>query len=243
MINSFYPNSGDYTVRFYTRRKLLDSLRVIAWSRDWQAGWFPNTKPELFKLFKDQQFYRKEQSFYATANELQTEGADIDSRIWTEYQYLADFKHSLDELSLETRVFNNATTGSLSCYDAEIKLIGDSGMIDFKFTQTKCSRYASVRVSEKFLDGKFTDLSAFTVDMSDWLKIKMLTHADTCNIYLDKKLIFSQKYEKPLGALVGIIYQFYGSGMIDQLSLKDAEGKVFYQHDFGDTEIVSPSNQ
>jgi hypothetical protein len=236
MINCFFPVAGDYVVRFYTRTKVLDSLRVIAWSRDWQAGSFPNMKPEEFRLFKNQQLYRKENSFYASGNDLKSEGLDLDSRIWTEYQYFSNFQQSLDRMNLETRVLNNATTGSLTCYDVEIKLLGDSGIIDFKFTQPKCSRWASLRVSEKFLDGKFTDLSAFTVDMSDWQLIRMRTEDGVCSIYLDQKLVFSQKYEKQMGMLVGMVYQFYGSGKIDYVDLKDSAGKTFYSNEFGSIE-------
>jgi hypothetical protein len=212
---------------------MLDSLRVIAWSRDWQAGFYPNTKPQLFQYFKNQQFYRQPNFYYATPENLKSEDDDVNLRTWISYKYFSPFQKSLDKLSLETRVENNNSTGSLTCYDAEIILLGDSGTIDFKFTQPKCSRWASLRVSEKFLDGKFNDLSQFTVDMSDWLDVKMTTKGGCCKVYLAEKLIFTQKYDKPLGSLVGVIYQFYGSGKIDYLDLKDQTGKAFYTNEFG----------
>ena len=232
MINYFYSNPGDYHVRFYTRSRMLDSLRVIAWSRDWQAGAFPNDKPELFQAFNNQTFYRQPNCFYATEEGLKTEGIDLSLKNWTAYQYFFPFQKSLDRLVLETRILNNASTGSLTCYDIEIKLLGDSGTVDFKFTQPKCSRYASLRVSEKFLDGKYNDLSPFTVDMSDWLRIRMNTGNKNCNIYMNEKLVFTQKYERQMGELLGVVFQFYGSGKIDYLYLKDSSGKSFYLNDF-----------
>jgi hypothetical protein len=233
MINYFYSNPGDYQLRFYTRSRMLDSLRVLVWSRDWQAGFFPNSKPDQFLPFHNQQFYRHANYFYATEVGLNTEGVDLKLRSWTEYQYFYPFQKSLDELTLETRILNNSTTGSLTCFDAEIVLLGDSGSVNFKFTQPKCARWASLRVSEKFLDGKYTDLSAFTVDMSDWLQIRMSTGKNTCKIYLNEKYIFTQKYDRRMGILVGVVYRFYGSGKIDYLDLKDLTGNTFYTSEFG----------
>lgn len=233
MINNFYSYPGDFKVKFYTRKRALDSLRVIAWSRDWQAGFFPNSMPELFQYFHDQQFYRQQSCFYASPEGLKNEGVDIKERNWTAYKYFHPFRKSLDNLSLETRVENNASTGSLTCFDVELILMGDSGSVDLKFTQPKCSRYANLRVSEKYLDGKYNDLSAFTVDMSDWLQIKMTTAENTLRIYLDERLIFTQNYEKEMGLLIGVVCQFFGTGRIDYIDLREPDGKVFYRNDFG----------
>jgi hypothetical protein len=111
-------------------------------------------------------------------------------------------------------------------------LVGDSGTIDFKFTQPKCSRYASLRISEKFLDGGFDDLSALSVDLSDWLQIKMATSNGHFKIELADEIIFSEEYEKPLGNLLGVVYSFFGSGKIDYLELKNLDGISFYKNDF-----------
>jgi hypothetical protein len=231
-INHFYSNTGVYWPKFYTRHKVLDSLRITAFATDWQGGFYPNMKPEMFQSFHDQIFYRLSDFFYALPSLLKNEGADLNLKFWTAYKYFTPFGKSLDNLSLDTRVENNASTGSLTCYDTEIILIGDSGTVDFKFTQPKCSRWASLKVSEKYITGEFNDLSAFTVDMSDWLQISMTTAKGNCTISLDNKPIYTQQYHQPLGNLIGVVYQFYGSGKIDYLHLKDATGDLFYSNEF-----------
>jgi hypothetical protein len=232
MITYFYQSAGIHTARFYTRRRMLDSLNVFAWSRDWQGGYFPNLKQELYTPFQNQRFYRQHNFFYASPDELKNEKVEIMQKDWTTYRFFSPFQKSLDNLTLATRVMNNASTGSLTCYDIEIILVGDSGNVDLKFTQPKCSRYASLKVSERYLDGKFSDLSAFTVDMSDWLQVKLVTKENNAQVYLDEKLIFSQKYEKKMGQLLGVVYQFFGSGKIDYLELSDAQQSLFYVNDF-----------
>jgi hypothetical protein len=232
MINYFYSNTGVYDVRFYTRSLLLDSLKVTAYSNDWQGGYFPNSEPELFQPFFNQNLYRQADHFYASPEMLRTEGIDLSQKYWTTYKFFSPFNQNLDKLTLETRVLNNSSTGSLLCYDIEITLVGDSGLVDFKFTQPKCSRYASLRVSEKYLDGGFNDLSALSVDLSDWLQIKMVTSKGHFEIALAEKVIFSEEYEKPLGNLLGVVYSFFGSGKIDYLELKDIEGNSFYTNEF-----------
>ena len=85
------------------------------------------------------------------------------------------------------------------------------------------------------MDGGCDDLSAFTVDMSDWLQLKMKTGNGNFEVYLGNKLIFSERYTKPLGTLLGIRYYFFGSGKIDYIELKDSAKKTFYQNEFNTT--------
>jgi hypothetical protein len=232
MINYFYSAPGIYDIYFYTRSGLLDSLKVVAWSKDWNAGTYPNSKPELFQLFKDQNFYRGENYFYASPDSLKEKNISWQPNWWTSFRYIYPFNKSLDNLIFETRVQNNASTGSLSCFDIDIKLSGDSGRVNFRFTQLKCSRYATFQVSEKKLDGEFNDLSAFSVDMSDWLEIKMTAQNNHIKIFLAGDLVFERDYNQPLGKLLGINYSFFGSGKIDFMELKDTDNNTFYKNGF-----------
>lgn len=232
MINYFFDQPDIYTVLLYTRKQILDSLNIIAWSKEWTAGSFPNSRPKLFKLFKDQTFYRQDNYFYASPKDLEKNVFDWHPNDWTKYKFIYPFNKSLDELVMETRVMNNPSTGSLSCYDTEISLFGDSANINFKFTQQKCSRYAGFQVSEKKLDGKFDDLSPFSVDMSNWLDVKVISRDNQVKIFLSDTLIFEDSYNQKLGNLTGIAYSFFGSGKIDYLEIRDIDNTTFYQFDF-----------
>ena len=232
MINYFYKNTGVYNVHLYTHSRMLDSLKVIVCSKDWQGGYFPNNEPEKFLPFFNQTFYKQADCFYATPEELKKEGVDLKENFYTCYKLFSQFNKSLDSLTLETRVLNNASTGSLLCYDIAVSLVGDSALIDFRFTQPKCSRFAKLRFSEKQMNGEFDNLDAMSVDLSDWLKIKMITKSYDFNLYLSDTLVFSGKYKKPLGNLLGVIYSFYGSGKIDYLELKDKNANTFYRDEF-----------
>jgi hypothetical protein len=232
MINYFYKNAGIYNVHFFTSSRVLDSLKIIVCSKDWQGGYFPNDEPEKFKPFYDQIFYRQPDCFYASPEKLKEENVNLKEGYWTTYKLFSLFDKSLDSLQLETHVLNNASTGSYLCYDIDISLIGDSGLIDFKFTQPKCSRFARLRFSEKQMNGEFDKLDAMSVDLSDWLKIKMITKSNNFNLYLADTLIFSGNYERPLGNLLGVVYSFYGSGKIDYLELKEGNGSTFYSNQF-----------
>ena len=234
IINFFYLMPGVFNVRLYTRSKILDTSKVLAYSTDWQGGFYPNRADSLFEPFLDQNFYRHDGFFYADPEPLLSEeGVNLRERNYTAYRYFSPFNKSLDSLSLETRVENNASTGSMLCYDAGLQLIGESGLIDFNFTQSKCSRFAGIRVSEKYLSGEDTDLNSLAVDMSDWLNVKIVNENKEFHLFLDNDEIFKQPYEKPLGKLIGIVIYFSGSGKVDDIKVFDHKNELFYSYHFG----------
>ena len=234
IINFFYRMPGVFKVSLYTRSKVLDTSKIIAYSSDWLGGYYPNRADSLFEPFLNQSFYRQDDFFYADPELLLSEeDVNLRERYYTAYRYFSPFKESLDSLSLEASVENNASTGSMLCYDTGFQLIGESGIIDFNFTQSKCMRWAGIRVSEKYLSGEDTDLNSLAVDMSAWLNVKVVTKNNVFILYLDNQLIFEQPYEKPLGKLIGIVFYFSGSGRVDDLKVYDHEHKLFYSYDFG----------
>lgn len=233
LITTFYRIPGVYTAKFYTRSKLLHSQKIIAYSSDWQGGYYPNRQDSLFEPFVNQSFFRQDNYFYADPkNLLIDEGVDVKKKYYTAYRLFSPFKKSLDNLSLETRVLNNASTGSMLCYDTGLVMVGDSGIVEFNFTQTKCSRYAGLQVSEKKMSGEDTDLSALSIDMSDWLNVKIRNENHVFNLILSDTLIYKQEYKKPLGNLIGVIIYFSGTGRIDDLKLYNENKKLFYSYDF-----------
>ena len=120
----------------------------------------------------------------------------------------------------------------ISVNDIDVSLIGDSGLVELKFTQPKCSRYAKLVFSEQKMNGEFNKLEAMSVDLSDWLKIKVITENKNFSLYLSDSLVFEGQYKKPMGNLLGIVYSFYGSGKIDFLELKDGAKNTFLRDDF-----------
>jgi hypothetical protein len=233
LITAFYKIPGVYTVRLYTRSKLLGTQEITAYSTDWQGGYFPNRQDSLFEPFINQSFFRQDDYFYAHSDYLfSKERVDLKQKFYTSYRFFSPFNISLDSLSLETRVLNNATTGSMLCYDTGLRLVGDLNTIDFNFTQQKCSRYAGIKVSEKELSGEFADLSALAIDMSDWLNIKVKNEKNVFHLYLSNQLIYKQEYKKPLGKLIGIVVYFSGTGKLDDIKLYDSNQSLFYTYDF-----------
>ena len=232
MISYHYPIAGEFKVLVYTRDKILDSLRVISCTDDWIGGQYPNGKPELFEPFLDQSIFRQESVFYAPIEDLAETQSNQTESNWTAYKLLYPQNVQLDKMTLETRVLNNASTGSSLCHNTGIRLIGKEGLVDFHFTHEDCSRYAKFRLSEKFLDGQFDDLDALSVDLSDWLDIRIEIERNELKLFLSDELIFKESYLEPLGMLVGVGYKFFGSGKIDNLSVKNSAGESVYSYDF-----------
>lgn len=74
------------------------------------------------------------------------------------------------------------------------------------------------------------DLSAFGVDFSSFVKLRVESKNRKAKIFINDKLVYTVNHDIIKSKIIGIEFSFQGTGSVDYVKLSN--GKVNYEDDF-----------
>jgi hypothetical protein len=95
-----------------------------------------------------------------------------------------------------------------------------------------CERDIAVKMGEVFHDGIHKDLSVFGRNLYQWQRLQIKVADKKATIYLDEQPVYSITYKNDFGKVVGLVYNFSGTGAVDYVRLQNGENKVVYADEF-----------
>lgn len=107
-----------------------------------------------------------------------------------------------------------------------------NSFIYFTNTISGCISEINAKISDNYLSGKTTDLSAFGCDLTQWQELEIRVINKNVGVYLAHKKIFEKPYQQALGPIAGIGFASNGLFEIDEVVLKNHQNKVIYQASF-----------
>jgi len=108
----------------------------------------------------------------------------------------------------------------------------ENSFMFFTNTTPGCISDINAKISENYLSGKTTDLSAFSCDLTQWQDLEIRVVDKTVAVYMANKKIFEKPYTQSLGHIAGIGFASNGICEVDKVSLQDLKGKVIYGSEF-----------
>jgi len=96
-----------------------------------------------------------------------------------------------------------------------------------------CVNRAELQFGEHFVSGRQADLSAFGVDVHQWMEIEVRVKNRQVSILLNNRQIYTGAYKNPSGFLTGLGFISNGLCEVDSVSLMGLDGKVFYKNPAG----------
>ena len=146
-----------------------------------------------------------------------------------------DFGVDGDEFTFVSRVKNNSKIDKHQCNDVTFELQGSKGTIKLQFLNPSCIYWAKEEFGNIILNGEFSDLSAFGVDMTDWRVIKAEVKNKQIKVYIGNKLIYKTQYQESIGEIGAIFCESLYSGSFDYIRFYDKNGKMVFNEDFDGT--------
>lgn len=133
-----------------------------------------------------------------------------------------------DNFVFETSVKNTFTTGA--CQKSAVLLYCLGTVIKVPLCAKGCISDTELLFTGYYREGKKADLSAFGVDFTNFVKLKIESKDGKAKIFINNKLAHSVNNSIKKAKIVGISYRFEGAGEIDFARL--GNGKVVYKDDF-----------
>lgn len=120
----------------------------------------------------------------------------------------------------------------VACPQMAIIIKGEHGYSVINTSNKGCESEISLRFSEVRYNGKTNDLTMLGTDIYEWQNISIKVNNKKAEIQLNDEPVFESIYNESIGSLKEITYMFNGSGMIDNVELRDSDGDVKYSDDF-----------
>jgi hypothetical protein len=87
-------------------------------------------------------------------------------------------------------------------------------------------------MGEVYEDGTSSDLSALGRDLYKWQNLRIQVAQKRATIYLDDRPAHTITFQKDFGKVVGLVYNFEGTGAVDYVKLMNGENKVVLDDEF-----------
>ena len=236
LINHCYESPGFYNVRLLVGNRVHSSIKVHVINNEWISYYFNNDNFALRKFvlpLENRVIDRKQDSLlYISPNEITAQGFRGNTVYYLEHMLFKDFGLSADNSELEVKYKNAPETGGISCFDVEVRIIGENGLASVMLVQKGCYRWSEVTVGEVKLNGKFNDLTNLSLDMASWNVMKIKINDGNAMVINGQDTIFSCLYKQKIGMIKGIRFVTKGSGVFDYVKLFNADGDLKYEDNF-----------
>jgi hypothetical protein len=135
-----------------------------------------------------------------------------------------------DHFVFETALKNDFSEGSAVCQLTKIYILCQGTAIWIPLCAKGCISNLDLYFTYFYTSGKREDLSAFGVDFSKYVKLRIESDSGRAHIYVNDHLAYTVPKHILHSKIIGIDFNFQGTGSVDYVSLSN--GKVDYRDDF-----------
>ncbi len=222
----YYPNS--FAAKLIVGDQVVKEHNLLIRSNGWMAAIRQKPAPVYFSLTE-----------VKNAGKLEIKSSQVRSKNVKQepvpaavmFANVGDFGEIYsDNFVFETSVKNTYTEGAGACQNSTIFLYCIGTVIKVPLCSKGCISDTDIIFTDYYSEGKKEDLSAFGVDFSDFVKLKIESAEGWARIFINDKLSYSINKNIKKAKIVGISCRFAGAGAIDFVTMSN--GKVVYRDDF-----------
>ncbi len=233
--NHVYSNI--YYLPGFHRAKLIANDSIIKRFRVHITtdGWLPLTR---YSLTDGHPIYlRKENAqlngaLHITRKDLVAATVNMEKDVVLSYYNIREFENTQsDHFSIDTRIMCDSLQ-MVACPGFELVIVCEEHIYFVRMMGKGCERDIAVKMGEVFHNGIHKDLSVFGRNLYQWQRLQIKVVDKKATIYLDEQPVYSMAYKNDFGKVVGLVYNFSGTGAIDYVRLQNGENKVVYADEF-----------
>jgi hypothetical protein len=198
-------------------------------------GWLPLTRysaaaGDPINIKKDNAI--RNGALRITREDLAASHVDLNKDYILSYFNVREFENTYsDNFSLDTRVLCDSQQ-TVACPSFALVIISEEHVFFVRIMSKGCERDITIKMGEVFHDGIHKDLSAFGRDLHRWQHLGIQVAGKKATIYLDEQPVYSLTYKNDFGKVVGLVYNFTGTGAIDYVRLRNGANKLVYEEEF-----------
>lgn len=225
----YYP--GFHRAKLIANDSIIKRFRVHITT----DGWFPLTR---YSVADGNPIYLRKVnavrngSLHITRDDLVAAGVNTDKEVILGYYNIREYENTQsDNFSIDTRMRCDSLQ-TVACPGMELMIVCEEHIYFVRMMGKGCERNIAVKMGEVYHDGINKDLSALGRNMYKWQHLQIKVADKKATIYLDEQPVYSLTYKKDFGRIVGLVYNFSGTGAIDYIRLMNGSNKLVYADEF-----------
>lgn len=137
-----------------------------------------------------------------------------------------------DDFTMEASLKNDYKEGGAICQQTKIYILCKESGIWIPLCAKGCVSSTDILFTSFYKSGKQENLSAFGVDFSKFVKVKVESKGGAANIFINDKLAYTIPAGIIKTKIYGIDFEFQGGGTVDYVKLNNGSGTVKYDEEF-----------
>tara|TARA_R110002167_G_scaffold117623_1_gene293682 strand:- start:583 stop:1845 length:1263 start_codon:yes stop_codon:yes gene_type:complete len=158
---------------------------------------------------------------------LEADKRDLNNRLSLAVYNAREFNTDGDNFSYSS-TFKMDTIATVQCPKVSIIIKGENDYFLIQLIQKGCESDAYLKLSEKEISGKNTDLTMLGANLYQWKNLAVSARDRSLTLRLNESEIYKNSYAVPIGDIKEITYIFSGWGAIDNVELTNADGKITF---------------
>ncbi|THU38345.1 hypothetical protein FAM09_16855 [Niastella caeni] len=229
--SNIYYMPGFHKAKLIANDSIIKRFRVHITT----DGWLPLTRYSLTD--SDPIYIRKEKAIrngalHITRDDLAASNVDLNKNYILSYFNVREFENTdSDNFSLDTRILCDSLQ-TVACPGFDLVITCEEHIYFVRLMSKGCEREIAIKMGEAYHNGIHHDLSAFGRDLQHWQHLQVQVAGKKATIYLDEKPVYSITYKNDFGKVVGLAYNFTGTGAIDYVRLRNGANKLVYEEEF-----------
>jgi hypothetical protein len=222
----YYPDF--YNAKLIVNNKVVKQHEILIESDGWVSVVHQNPVPVYFNTAD----ITKNGMMALPANDIISHNIKLQpDPPYTLYCNVKDFGEIYaDDFTFETRLKNTYHEGAAICQNSNMYILCKGTAIGIPLCAKGCVSAVDLLFTNYFRSGKKYDLSAFGVDFSDFVTLRIESHNNKAHIYLNGKLVYTINNSITHSKIIGFDYRFQGTGAVDYIKMSN--GNVNYKDDF-----------
>jgi hypothetical protein len=173
-------------------------------------------------------------ALHITRKELASSNVNLEKDFVQSYYNIREFGNTYsDNFTIDTRVVCDSVN-TIVCPGFELVIVCEEHIFFVRMMKKGCERDIGIKMGEVVHDGSKNDLSVFGRDMHQWQRLQVQVVDKRAKIILDEQTVYTIDFKKDFGKVVGLVYNFTGTGAIDYVKLKNGNNEIVYESDFED---------
>ncbi len=137
-----------------------------------------------------------------------------------------------DNFTFETRLRSDFRTGSAACQNVTLVLLCEDDVLMIPFCARGCVANLGLYLAGHAVKPSEADLSALGFDPDQWLTVRCQVRNRHVQLFIDGRKAYEATLPNQPARLVGVSYEFEGTGSVDYVRFRRPDGGVVYEDTF-----------